>query len=101
MSAIGWVEFSSEHRERVKTVIDLLSVPGVIDELSIGAIRDSFSDYLFPGLSTVQTRVKYLITAPRIFSDYAQLSNQEKRRRKLREYLREQESTIYLNYSFT
>jgi hypothetical protein len=92
MSAIGWVDFSSEHRERVKTVIDLLSVPGVIDELGIGAIRDSFSDYLFPGLSTVQTRAKYLITVPRIFSDYAQLSNQEKRRRKLREYLREQEN---------
>ena len=55
-SAIGWVDFSSEHREKVKSVIDLLSTPGVIDELGIGVIRDSFSDSLFPGISTIQTR---------------------------------------------
>ena len=56
MSALEWVDFSSEHREKVKSVIDLLSTPGVIDELGIGVIRDSFSDSLFPGISTIQTR---------------------------------------------
>jgi len=59
VSAIGWVDFSSEHRDKVKSVIDLLSTPGVIDELGIGVIRDSFSDSLFPGVSTIQTRAKY------------------------------------------
>lgn len=68
-SAIGWIDFSSEHREKVKTVIDLLASPGVVDELGIGMIRDSFSDTLFPGISTIQTRAKYFLTLPRIFRD--------------------------------
>ncbi len=35
ISALGWVDLSSEHREKVKSVIDLLSTAGVIDELGI------------------------------------------------------------------
>ena len=86
MSAIGWVDFSSEHREKVKSVIDLLSTPGVIDELGIGVIRDSFSDSLFPGISTIQTRAKYFLTVPRIFNDYEKLPANKRRRRKLSVY---------------
>ncbi len=92
MSAIGWVDFSSEHRERVKSVIDLLSTPGVIDELGIGVIRDSFSDSLFPGISTIQTRAKYFLTVPRIFKDYEKLPANQRRRRKLADYLNEHEN---------
>jgi hypothetical protein len=44
VSAIGRVDSSSEHREKVKSVIDLLSTPGVVDELGIGTIRDSFHE---------------------------------------------------------
>ena len=69
-SAIGWVDFLSEHREKVRSVIDLLSTPGVIDELGIGVIRDSFSDSLFPGISTIQTRAKYFLIVPRIFKEF-------------------------------
>ena len=83
MSSIGWVDFSSEHREKVKSVIDLLSTPGVIDELGIGVIRDSFSDSLFPGVSTIQTRAKYFLTIPRIFKDYEKLSTKKRRHNKL------------------
>ena len=92
MSAIGWVDFSSEHRERVKSVIDLLSTPGVVDELGIGVIRDSFSDSLFPGISTIQTRAKYLLTVPRIFKDYEKLPANQRRRRKLADYLNDHEN---------
>ncbi len=92
MSAIGWVDFSSEHREKVKSVIDLLSTPGVIDELGIGVIRDSFSDSLFPGVSTIQTRAKYFLTVPRIFKDYAKLPPNQRRRRKLADYLNDHEN---------
>lgn len=59
MSSLGWIDFSSEHREKVKTVLDLLKKPGVIDELGIGVIRDAFADRMFPGISTIQTRAKY------------------------------------------
>jgi hypothetical protein len=91
-SAIGWIDFSSEHRERVRTVIDLLASPGVVDELGIGTIRDSFSDTLFPGLSTIQTRAKYFLTLPRIFRDYRQLTPGERRRTPLADYLTQQEN---------
>lgn len=91
-SAIGWVDFSSEHREKVRSVIDLLSTPGVIDELGIGVIRDSFSDSLFPGISTIQTRAKYFLTVPRIFKDYEKLPAHKRRRRKLTDYLNDQEN---------
>ena len=91
-SAIGWVDFSSEHREKVKSVIDLLSTPGVIDELGIGVIRDSFSDSLFPGISTIQTRAKYFLTVPRIFKDYENLPANKRRRRKLTGYLNNDEN---------
>lgn len=92
MSALGWVDFSSEHREKVKSVIDLLSTPGVIDELGIGVIRDSFSDSLFPGISTIQTRAKYFVTVPRIFKDYYKLPPHQRRKRKLTEYLNDDEN---------
>ena len=91
-SAIGWIDFSSEHREKVKTVIDLLASPGVVDELGIGTIRDSFSDTLFPGISTIQTRAKYFPTLPRIFRDYKQLRVNDRRRLPLAEYLKQQEN---------
>ncbi len=92
MATLGWVDFSSEHREKVKSVIDLLSTPGVIDELGIGVIRDSFSDSLFPGLSTIQTRAKYFLTVPRIFKDYEKQPANKRRRQRLADYLNAQEN---------
>jgi hypothetical protein len=92
MSALGWVDFSSEHREKVRSVIDLLSTPGVIDELGIGVIRDSFSDSLFPGISTIQTRAKYFLTIPRIFKEYEKLPASKRRNNKLADYLNQQEN---------
>ncbi len=92
MSGIGWVDFSSEHRDKVKSVIDLLSAPGVIDELGIGIIRDSFSDSLFPGISTIQTRAKYFLTVPRIFREYEKLPSKKRRRTKLSSFLGDEEN---------
>lgn len=34
------------------------------DELGIGTIRDAFSDLLFPGTSTIQTRARYFLFVP-------------------------------------
>lgn len=59
MSSLGWIHFSSEHRDKVRTVLDLLKKRGVVDELGIGVIRDAFADRMFPGISTIQTRAKY------------------------------------------
>ena len=72
--------------------MDLLASPGVVDELGIGVIRDSFSDTLFPGISTIQTRAKYFLTIPRIFRDYKQIKANERRKTSLADYLNEQEN---------
>lgn len=93
-SSIGWIDFSSDHREKVRTVLDLLGEPSVLDELGIGAIRDSFSDTLFPGISTIQTRAKYFLTVPRILRDYERLPLQARLKLTLADYLRERENDV-------
>ncbi|QDT15062.1 hypothetical protein CA12_11420 [Alienimonas californiensis] len=93
-SAIGWVDFSSEHRDRVRSVLDLLGGASVLDELGIGSIRDSFSDLLFPGLSTIQTRAKYFLTVPRILKEYEGLSRRERGKTPLAGYLPERERDV-------
>lgn len=37
------------------------------DELGIGGIRDAISDQLFPGTSTIQTRLRYFLFIPWLF----------------------------------
>ena len=39
------------------------------DELGLGAIRDSFSDALFPGTSTIQTRMRYMLFVPWVYKN--------------------------------
>jgi hypothetical protein len=90
-SSLGWIDFSSEHRDRVKTVLDLLATPGVIDELGIGVIRDAFADLLFPGISTIQTRAKYFLIIPRILKDYEQLPARRRRHLSMADYLSQRE----------
>ncbi|KVX03070.1 DUF6361 family protein [Shewanella frigidimarina] len=69
MSQLGWVDFSSDERNKVKLVLAALSEPGTLDELGIGQIRDAFANRLFPGLSTIQTRAKYFIIIARLLRD--------------------------------
>lgn len=90
-SSLGWIDFSSEHRERVRTVLDLLAEKGVIDELGIGVIRDTFADLLFPGISTIQTRAKYFLIIPRLLKDYEALSDRQRRNQPLPSFLAEEE----------
>jgi len=66
MLSIGWVDFSKSDRDIALSILRLLSEQGAVDELGIGTIRDSFSDLLFPGTSTIQTRAKYLFLLPYI-----------------------------------
>ena len=67
ISALGWVSFGSAEAEAVNALIGALADSETRDELGIGAIRDGFSDLLFPGTSTVQTRLRYFLMIPRIF----------------------------------
>ena len=48
-------------------IIDLFRDKGMLDELGFGSIRDAFSDHFFPGISTIQTRARYLLFVPWIY----------------------------------
>lgn len=87
MASVGWIDFSSEHRDRVRAVIDLLKKKGVVDELGIGVIRDSFADRLFPGVTTIQTRAKYFTLTALLIHDYLSQPVQKKEKQTLEEFL--------------
>jgi hypothetical protein len=65
---MGWIDFSKKERGDVTTILRLLGTPSALDEIGIGTIRDGFSNLLFPGLSTQQTRAKYFVLIPYLFS---------------------------------
>lgn len=102
MSGIGWVDFSSEDRVKVQHVLDRLKEPGTLDELGIGQVRDAYSDLLFPGFSTIQTRARYFLAVPKIMLDWAGKSAAYRRKHSLADYLRETENelarTLKANY---
>ena len=61
---LGWIDFSKTERNKILSVLDLLSQDGTLDELGIAPIRDGFSNLFFPGTSTIQTRAKYFFLVP-------------------------------------
>jgi len=61
------MDYSDRDRRRVLEVIDLFREEDTRDELGIGVIRDAFADRLFPGTSTIQTRVRYFLFIPWVF----------------------------------
>lgn len=65
---LGWIDFSREERNKVMATLDLLSTTTALDELGIGTLRDRYADILFPGISTIQTRAKYFVIIPYIFT---------------------------------
>lgn len=68
---LGWVDFSREDRKKTLDIMQLLS-QGTLDELGIGLIRDSISEILFPGTSTIHTRAKYFFIVPDILQKLKQ-----------------------------
>ncbi|MBW2095127.1 MAG: hypothetical protein JRI80_09580 [Deltaproteobacteria bacterium] len=66
-SGLGWVDFAEDDRQKMLEVVRLFHESETRDELGLGVIRDAFSDYLFPGTSTVQTRARYFLVVPWIY----------------------------------
>lgn len=71
---LGWIDFSRSERNKVLSVLDMLSETGTLDELGIAPVRDGFANLFFPGTSTVQTRAKYFLIVPYILKDMEQES---------------------------
>lgn len=66
-SALTWIDHDSVARGKSLEIIGLFKERDSRDELGLGAIRDSFSDKLFPGTSTIQTRLRYMLIIPWVF----------------------------------
>lgn len=63
-STFGWVDTDAAQRRRMMEVLDAFSEKGMLDEFGIGQIRDAFADALYPGTSTLHTRVRYVFFVP-------------------------------------
>ncbi len=48
-------------------MIDALRKPGVIDELGFLMLNGAFADRLYPGVTTIMTRARYLVFVPAIY----------------------------------
>ena len=68
MSSLSWIVFDEVERQRVRRIMSLFEEKGTRDELGLGAVRDSIADHLFPGTSTLQTRVRYMLFVPWIYA---------------------------------
>lgn len=64
---LTWLDFTSSDRDRMRRVLDLLKEQGTVDEMGLGNIRDALSDALFPGTSSIQTRLRYMLFVPWIY----------------------------------
>lgn len=64
MSSLAWIDFDEDERQRAQRIMALFQEKESRDELGLGAIRDSIADHLFPGTSTIQTRLRYMLFIP-------------------------------------
>ena len=67
MSSIAWIDFDEAERQRVQRIMEFFKERDNRDELGLGAIRDSIADHLFPGTSTIQTRLRYMLFIPWLY----------------------------------
>ncbi len=63
-STLSWIDHDASERDRMQRVLQLFRERDTRDELGLGSIRDSFADQLFPGTSTIQTRLRYFLFIP-------------------------------------
>ena len=67
VSSLAWIDFDEAERQRAQRIMALFQERESRDELGMGAIRDSIADHLFPGTSTIQTRLRYMLFIPWLF----------------------------------
>lgn len=64
VATFTWLDHNDEDAQRVREALAAFDQPGMIDPLGFGPVRDAFSELLFPGVSTVQTRARYFLLVP-------------------------------------
>ncbi|WP_432973499.1 DUF6361 family protein [Dactylosporangium sp. CA-233914] len=69
VSTIGWLDTDDQQTRQVRAAIAGLDDKEALDPLGLGGIRDAFAERLFPGTSTIQTRLRYFLFVPWILQD--------------------------------
>lgn len=83
MSALAWIDFDQTDRDRVRRIMDLFGVEESRDELGLGGVRDALSDLMFPGTSTIQTRLRYMLFVPWLYRMAGRSGGQSDQARRL------------------
>lgn len=63
--------------------MDLFNEKEARDELGLGSVRDAISDLLFPGTSTIQTRLRYMLFVPWLYRLAARAGGRSDQARRL------------------
>src|SRR5210317_725024 len=84
-SSLAWIDYDSEAQQRAHRILTLFKERDTRDELGLGSIRDAISDTLFPGTSTIHTRLRYMLLVPWGFLD---LERRKVPSHKIRDYSR-------------
>jgi hypothetical protein len=71
-SSVTWLDHDGAAHERAMELLALFWEKESRDELGIGGIRDSIADRLFPGTSTIQTRLRYMCFIPWLYAGLEQ-----------------------------
>ena len=66
-ATLTWLDLTANDRDKMRRVLDLFKEQGTLDEMGLGNLRDALSDALFPGTSTIQTRLRYVLFIPWIY----------------------------------
>lgn len=67
MSFLTWIDFDQADRDRTRRIMDLFGQEDSRDELGLGSVRDALADLMFPGTSTIQTRLRYMLFVPWVY----------------------------------
>lgn len=61
---LTWLDLTVSDRDKMRRVLDLFNEQGTVDEMGLGSLRDALAEALFPGTSTLQTRLRYILFIP-------------------------------------
>lgn len=70
MSTLAWLAHDPAERDRMHRILAQFKERDTRDELGLGALRDGLADLLFPGTSTIQTRLRYMLFVPWMYRDF-------------------------------
>ena len=69
-ATLTWLDLTASDRDRMRQVLDFFKEQGTVDEMGLGSLRDALSEDLFPGTSTIQTRLRYVLFVPWLYRQF-------------------------------